>query len=321
MTDQETLNIDVPVIVLTGPTAIGKTALSFALAAEFDCEIISMDSMQVYRYMDIGTAKPTREEQQQVRHHLLDIMNPDEQYNAARFVEDCLVAIQKISTQGRVPLITGGTGLYLSSLINGLFDIVKVSGEVKERLDRLQQLHGPAWIYAELCRVDPVSAARIHENDRQRIRRGLEIFYSTDIPWSSHLKEQASKKTRVHFSRLFAACLTCPRESLYKRIELRTEIMLAQGLIEEVEKLRKLGYGAKLNSMQSIGYRHANQVIDGTWELEEMKSYLVRDTRRYAKRQMTWFRRQNFLHWYNRGEQKKIINDISRRIIKTACKN
>lgn len=321
MTDQETLQVDVPVIVLTGPTAIGKTALSFAIAAEFDCEIISMDSMQVYRYMDIGTAKPTRDEQRQFRHHLIDIINPDEQYNAARFVEDCLVAIQKISRQGRVPLITGGTGLYLSSLINGLFNIIKVSDDVKERLDRMLQLHGPNGLYSELCRVDPISAARIHKNDRQRIRRGLEIFFSTGVPWSSHIQEQKNKKPMVRFSRLFAACLTCPRERLYKRIERRTGIMLAQGLIEEVEKLRKLGYGAGLNSMQSIGYRHANQVIDRTWGLEEMKSYLIRDTRRYAKRQMTWFRRQNFLHWYNRGEQDAILHGISRKIMKTGRNN
>ncbi len=304
------VRIDVPIIVLVGPTAIGKTSLSFSLAAEFGCEIISMDSMQVYRYMDIGTAKPTAEERQRVAHHLLDIVDPDEQYNAARFVADCLEAIKRISSQGKIPLITGGTGLYLSSLINGLFDTVHVSDKVGKRLAQMQEKMELADLYQELCRVDRATGARIHKNDRQRIIRGLEIFYSTGIPWSQHLQEQKTKGPTVLFTRMFAAGLTCAREMIYRRIEQRTAIMLAQGLVEEVESLRNMGFGPDLNSMQSIGYRHANQYIDGVWTFDDMERLLMRDTRRYAKRQMTWFRRIDSLRWYNRENKEKMINDI-----------
>ena len=304
------VRIDVPIIVLVGPTAIGKTSLSFSLAAEFECEIISMDSMQVYRHMDIGTAKPTAEERQRVAHHLLDIVDPDEQYNAARFVADCLEAIKRISSQGKTPLITGGTGLYLSSLINGLFGTVHVLDKVDKRLAQMQEKMELADLYQELCRVDRATGARIHKNDRQRIIRGLEIFYSTGIPWSQHLQEQKTKGPAVLFTRMFAAGLTCAREMIYRRIEQRTAIMLAQGLVEEVESLRNMGFGPDLNSMQSIGYRHANQYIDGVWTFDDMERLLMRDTRRYAKRQMTWFRRIDSLRWYNRENKEKMINDI-----------
>ena len=305
------MQIDIPVIVLVGPTAIGKTALSFQLADRFGCEIISMDSMQVYRYMDIGTAKPSVEEQQACPHHLLDIVDPDEQYNAARFVKDCLAAIKQIAARGRMPLITGGTGLYLSSLLNGLFDTVQVSGEVRGELRRKFCAPDAPDPYDELRRVDPESAARIHKNDRQRVMRGLEIFFSTGTPWSEHLKQQQLRGPLVRFSRLFAVYLTCPRDILYRRIGRRTDVMLAQGLVEEVEKLRNMGYAPGLASMQSIGYRHVNQFLDGKWDREEMKRLLIRDTRRYAKRQMTWFGRMDRLRPHDRRDQEKIISDIS----------
>jgi len=304
------MQIDTPIIVLVGPTAIGKTALSFQLADRFDCEIISMDSMQVYRYMDIGTAKPTKEERKQFPHHLLDIVDPDEQYNAARFVDDCLSVIGQISARGKIPLVTGGTGLYLSSLLNGLFDIVQVSDEVRVRLKQRFCRPGAPDPYEELCRIDPMSAARIHKNDRQRVLRGLEIYHSTGIPWSDYLKKQQKKESSASFSRLFAVYLNCPRDILYKRIDRRTDSMLAQGFVEEVEGLRHMGYGPELTSMQSIGYRHVNQFLDGNWDREMMKSLLARDTRRYAKRQMTWFRRIDRLRPYGRDDQNKIIADI-----------
>ena len=304
------MQIDTPIIILVGPTAIGKTALSFQLADRFDCEIISMDSMQVYRYMDIGTAKPTKEERKQFPHHLVDIVDPDEQYNAARFVDDCLSVIRQISARGKIPLITGGTGLYLSSLLNGLFGTVQVSSEVRVRIKQKFCRPGAPDPYDELCRVDPMSAERIHKNDRQRVLRGLEIYYSSGVPWSKHLEKQKEAEPLIRFSRLFAVYLSCPRDILYRRIALRTDSMLAQGFAEEVEGLRNMGYGIDLPSMQSIGYRHVNQFLDGNWDREMMKSLLVRDTRRYAKRQMTWFRRIDRLRPYSRGDHEKIISDI-----------
>ncbi len=310
MTEPGNIQIDAPVLVLVGPTAIGKTALSFEIVDKFDCEIISMDSMQVYRHMDIGTAKPSKEELRRVRHHLIDLVEPDDQYNAARFVHDCLEAIQAIIGRGKIPLITGGTGLYLTALLNGLFADIPVRNEVQKELEIRLNDKGLAILYEELRLIDPLSAARIHQNDRQRILRGLEIYCSTGIPWSEHLEQQKKRRPPVQFTKLLEIGLTCERELLYRRIEQRSDVMLDQGLIDEVKRLRAMGYAGSLPSMQSIGYRHANQLLDEKWNYDEMKEHLVRDTRRYAKRQLTWFRRNRDLHWYNRSDTLRIVNNI-----------
>lgn len=310
MTATKSVLISEPVLVLTGPTAIGKTAFSFEISRQFACEIISMDSMQVYKYMDVGTAKPTGEELAQVPHHLIDIITPDKQYNAACFVRDCIEALHIITSRGKTPLITGGTGLYFSSLINGLFENIKVSNEVRVSLQEKLNEQGLPFLHAELCRFDPVSGKRIHPHDKQRIIRGLEIFHATGTPWSTHLAMQKTNQAMVRFKKIFTIGLTCERELLYKRINHRSKTMIKDGLIEEVEKLRKIGYNPLCSSMQSIGYRHAGQFIDGNWSREEMVANLARDTRRYAKRQMTWFRRHSDLNWYERTEGKKMISDI-----------
>ncbi len=310
MTIDKPVVISEPVLVLIGPTAIGKTAFSFEINELFTCEIISMDSMQVYKYMDIGTAKPTKEELSQVPHHLIDIITPDKQYNAACFVRDCVEAIKAINGRGNIPLVTGGTGLYLSSLINGLFENIKVKDEVRAGLQEQLDSKGLSFLHTELCRLDSVSGERVHPNDKQRVLRGLEIFYSTDIPWSTHLATQKNNPPAVSFKKMLQIGLTCDRELLYKRIEHRCQIMLKEGLIEEVEKLREMGYKPESSPMQSIGYRHANQLIDGIWSNEEMVANLSRDTRRYAKRQMTWFRRLPALNWYERTMRDKMMADI-----------
>jgi len=314
MNSRRSLQIKTPVIVLVGPTAIGKTKLSLAIASRFDCEIISMDSMQVYRHMDIGTAKPTAQEQQHIRHHLIDIVTPDEQYSAARFIGDCLQAIKEITRQGKIPLITGGTGLYFSALINGLFDNIHVKDEVRIRLNNELEAKGLPCLYKKLCRIDPVSAARIHKNDRHRIVRGLEIFASTGIPWSTHIEHQKRKKPLVRFDQLLAIGLRCERDLLYERIKQRSKAMFRQGLVDEVKGLRAKGYEPSLPPMQAIGYRHVNQCLNGKWTEAVMKEYLVRDTRRYAKRQMTWFRRHDTLRWYERTATKAVIQDINSKI-------
>jgi len=303
-------SIEQLVLVLVGPTAIGKTELSFLLAEQFNCEIISMDSVQVYRFMDIGSAKPGREERKRVRHHLLDIADPDEQYTAANFVRDCLLAVDDICSRGKTPLITGGTGLYLSCLINGLFETIHVEDEVREQIKIALRAKGLAALHRELATVDPTSAKRIHPNDRQRVLRGLEIYRATGIPWSEHLRQQKERGPQVRFSRLYCIGLECERPLLYRRIDQRTEQMLDQGLVDEVTGLRKMGYGPELSSMQSIGYRHVNKYLDDGYDLASMAGDLARDTRRYAKRQMTWFRRQACLHWYDRQEGKSIVNDV-----------
>lgn len=301
------LVIDSPVLALIGPTAIGKTSLSLVMAARFGCEIVSVDSMQVYRSMDIGTAKPSLQEREAVRHHLIDIVDPDEQYDAARFVEDALHAVRRIIADGRIPLLTGGTGLYLKAFIQGLFTVDRADRDspVRERLrERLHQ-EGRTVLFRELTEKDPITAARLHPNDSQRLLRALEIVQTTGIPWSEHLRQQ--EEAPAVFSKLLQIGLNCERPVLYSRIEERTEQMLAQGLLAEVAKLREMGYSSGLTSMQAIGYLHANQYLDGLWDLAEMRRLLIRDTRRYAKRQLTWFRAMPAIHWYEREEGDKVL--------------
>lgn len=301
-----------PIIVLAGPTAIGKTALSLKIVQEFNCEIISMDSMQVYRYMDIGTAKPTPEEQALVPHHLIDIVDPDNQYQAARFVDDALLAIQEICWNERIPLLTGGTGLYLMALLNGLFKSVPVPKIMKEELrERLEQ-EGREELYRELCSVDPETAARIHVNDTHRLLRALEVYHTTGEPWSTHLNRQTKLEKTVTFTNMLQIGLTCDRDLLYQRIEHRSYQMLEMGLVQEVQKLLKMGYGADLNTMQSIGYRHVNNYLAGKWDMETTGKMLVRDTRHYAKRQMTWFFKNNDLSWFQRTEHDKVLSEINK---------
>jgi tRNA dimethylallyltransferase len=303
--------IPTPIIVLVGPTAIGKTELSLKLAAEFDCEIISMDSMQVYRYMDIGTAKVSREEQQQIVHHLIDIADPDEQYDAACFVRDATAAIKTITARGKTPFITGGTGLYLSSLINGLFEEFQVKDEIRNALRERLNKEGREVLHSELLTVDPESGARIHVNDTQRLLRGLEIFYSTGIPWSEHLRRQAQTRRHPVFTRMLQLGLTCDRELLYDRIKIRSIKMMQDAFQQEYEFLLGKGYGRDLPSMQSIGYRHMGACLAGEWDRETATTNLIKDTRRYAKRQLTWFRRQQQFQWYDIHRTDGILKDVA----------
>lgn len=307
--------IDCPVIVLVGPTAIGKTSLSLQLVDRFDCEIISMDSMQVYRYMDIGTAKPSQEEQGLVRHHLLDLVNPDEQYDAARFVKDALQAIDSIAGRKRTVLLTGGTGLYQKALFEGLFTAMPTDQEIRQHLQHRLQEEGREVLHTELCKIDPLSGKRIHKNDTQRLLRGLEIYLSSGRRWSDLLQEQKQKGQVPHFNRVCQVALTCERSELYQRIEKRSNMMIKHGFIEEVEKLRAMGYSEELPSMQSIGYRHVNNLLSGEWDRRTMFEYLLRDTRRYAKRQMTWFGKNKNLRWFNIKQKELVVEKISNSLL------
>ena len=286
----------VPVFVLVGPTAIGKTSISLELAKRFSCEIISMDSMQVYRYMDIGTAKIRPEEQQGIPHYCIDIVNPDEPYDAAQFVADATEKIEQIYNRGNIPLITGGTGLYLKALCDGLFKAPVVPADLREKLQQRLILEGSVVLHNELTLCDAVSAARIHPNDSARIIRGLEIFYATGVPWSKYLASQTPGKTQQAFTfHIFG--LTCERAELYKRIDMRTEKMIAAGLEREVRNLLEMGYQKTVKPMGAIGYKHMLQYLSGEIDHSEMIETLARDTRRYAKRQYTWFNKVNDLSW------------------------
>uniref|UniRef100_UPI004055CBFE tRNA (adenosine(37)-N6)-dimethylallyltransferase MiaA n=1 Tax=Candidatus Electronema sp. TaxID=2698783 RepID=UPI004055CBFE len=306
------MQIDCPVIVLVGPTAVGKTELSFRLAEQFNCEIVSMDSMQVYRGMDIGTAKPTLEERARIPHHLIDIAEPDEQYDAARFVRDALAAIENIAARSKTALLTGGTGLYLKALFEGLFAALPADKAVREQLQVRLAEEGRAALHAELCRIDPAAGARIHPNDTQRLLRGLEIFHTSGRTWTELIEEQKrAGQGRATFSRAYLAGLHCPKEKLRERIAQRSKAMLDQGLLAEVERLRGAGYSPDLPSMQAIGYRHANRLLSGEWTQAEMLEQLIFDTRRYAKRQMTWFSANQELRWFQRDEHELLAAAIS----------
>ena len=302
--------ITVPVLVLIGPTAIGKTALSLEIATRFDCEIISMDSMQVYRYMDIGTAKASQQERALVPHHLIDIVDPDDQYDAARFVNDALRAIDEITGRGRVPLITGGTGLYLAALTKGLFAEIPISAHIRDQLRQRLEQEGRERLHQELCAVDAESGNRVHINDTQRLLRGLEIFTATGIPWSEHLRRQRASTVVRPLTRIMQVGLRCDRALLHERIKERTLGMMSDAFEQEVEGLLASGYTKDLPAMQSIGYRHMLGCILGQVDRATATAELIRDTRRYAKRQMTWFGRCADIRWYDRVQGSQVLTDV-----------
>lgn len=287
------LPIQEPILCLIGPTAIGKTELSLTLAQNYNCEIISLDSMQVYRFMDIGTAKASPEERLQVPHYLLDMVDPDEHYDASRYVTDALQAINVILEKGKQPLITGGTGLYLRALLEGLFEIEPAGDEqLRQELCRKVSEQGSETLYDELRQADPETAEKIHKNDTHRLVRALEIYHLTGKKWSSHIREHHKIKNEGgRFGRFCTIGLTTDRDRLYTRINKRTSKMLKSGLAEEVEGLLARGYNRELKSMQSIGYRHMVEHLLDKVSLTETERLLARDTRRYAKRQYTWFKK------------------------------
>ena len=303
-----------PVLALVGPTAIGKTELSLNLSKEFNCEIISVDSMQIYRYMDIGTAKVSPEERRMIPHHLVDIVDPDEDYNAARFVNDCCEAMVLIQERGAIPLLTGGTGLYFRALRNGLFPSPPTDKTIRNNLVKRLAEEGNSALHDELKMADSSSADRIHPNDSSRIIRALEVFYTTGEPLSEHLRRQKSEAPASRLLNMISIGLTCERGALYERINRRTEQLFEMGLEEEVRGLIKKGYGPELKSMQSIGYRHLICYLEGRWSMDECKELLARDTRRYAKRQYTWFGRDDSIRWFDRSEAREVFSYVEQNL-------
>lgn len=296
-----------PLLILVGPTAIGKTELALELAEEFACEIVGVDSMQIYRYMDIGTAKPSARELARVRHHLIDYVLPDEDYSAARFVVDCQAAVAAIRAKGRIPLLAGGTGLYFSALEHGMFQMPDIPPLVRQGLQAELQAGNREALLRELGERDPHSAARIHANDTYRLLRALEIVRATGKPWSRLIAEhQAARQGRGGGEGMLKLGLSRERQELYQRIDQRVEQMLAGGLLAEVESLLGLGYGADLRPMQSLGYRHMLRYLAGEWSWEESRRMLAQDTRRYAKRQLTWFRADQDISWFSPGQASAI---------------
>jgi len=302
------MHLHFPAIAIIGPTGVGKTALSLAVAERFGCEIVSVDSMQVYRYMDIGTAKVSPAERARVPHHLLDVADPDEEYSVARYIEDAAAAIEGIRQRGHLPLLVGGTGLYLRGLTDGLFEMPPCPETIRQGLrERLAQ-EGAAALHAELARVDPQTAARIHVNDTYRLLRGLEILQATGVSWSAHLA-RGRQDARVPL--ILKIGLTWEREILYERINQRVGQMVEQGLLAEVRELLERGYGPELKPMQAIGYRHMVEYLRGDRDWPATTELLARDTRRYAKRQYTWFRPDPAIHWFEPVRTEEMFSRIN----------
>jgi tRNA dimethylallyltransferase len=284
-----------PVVLLAGPTGVGKTALSLRLASEWNGEIVNADSMQVYKLMDIGSAKPTPEERAQAPHHLIDVVAPDEPFDAGRYAETARPVVDELLRRGKIPLVVGGTGLYMKALLHGVCPGAPGSEEVKEELRRELEERGLDELHAELGRVDPRAARRIHPNDRQRILRALEVYRLTGAPLTEWQERHGFQD--APYRRVVKIFLHRDREELYARIDARVHLMLEQGFIEEVRRLLEMGYGPELKPMQSLGYRQATQYILGNTTLEEAVRQIQQETRRYAKRQMTWFRADPEFQW------------------------
>ena len=281
-------------VVVLGPTASGKTALSVALGQHFDGEIVSCDSVAVYRGLEIGSAKPSAEQRKLVPHHLLDVVDPDAFYTAGDYSRAARAAIAGVVGRGRLPIITGGTGLYLRALLQGLFPGPQRSVALRDRLLRKAETRGPLSLHRILKRIDPASAARIHVNDTAKVIRAIEVTLAAARPMSEAWKEGSQALTGYRVLRLG---LDPARPQLYQRINDRAEDMFAQGLIEETRELRAR-YG-RSPALDSLGYRQAAQYLDGTLTYEQAVAAASQGHRNYAKRQLTWFRREPEVHWLN----------------------
>lgn len=298
-----------PLIVLTGPTAVGKTKLSISLAKAVGGEIISADSMQIYKYMDIGSAKIKPEEMQGVPHYLVDELMPDEEFHIVRFQQMAKAAMEKIYSHGHIPILVGGTGFYIQAVTRDIdfTEAIQEDGYRKE-LESMAEEKGPQYLHQMLREVDPKSAEDIHANNVKRVIRALEFYHQNKTPISSHNEEQKERKSPYNLAYFV---LNAPRELLYERIDRRVDEMLAGGLLKEVEELKTMGYHRGMVSMQGLGYKEILAYLDGEYPLEEAVRILKRDTRHFAKRQLTWFRREPEVTWVNKDEfeyeDKKIL--------------
>ena len=289
-----------PLVILTGPTAVGKTEISIKLAKAINGEIISADSIQVYKHFDIGSAKVTKEEMDGVKHYLIDVLEPDEEFNIYVFKKLALEAMEEIYAKGKIPIIAGGTGFYIQAL---LYDIEFAEEEgdktYRQMLEKKAEEEGVTVIHNMLKEVDPVAADEIHENNLKRVIRALEYYHETGMCISDHNKEQRQKESPYNF-RYYV--LNMDREKLYNRINLRVDIMVENGLVDEVKKLKEMGYGKELNSMQGIGYKEIYDYVDGVYDYDTAIETLKKNTRNFAKRQITWFKREKEVLWLNHEE-------------------
>lgn len=303
-------------IVILGPTAVGKTALSIELAKQLGTEIISGDSMLVYKGMDIGTAKPSLEERQGIPHHMLDIVYPDEEFSVAKFQSMVEDLITKINKKNRVPLLVGGTGLYIKAITDHFtFSPMESDHVLRDNLKRYAEKEGAEKLHQRLAEVDPIAASKLHPNDIRRVIRALEVYQQTGTPIS---ETQKAKEIQAPKYNLFMYGLTLNREILYERINLRVDKMIEESLIDEVKALLSKGYNPQSSALTGLGYKEIIGYLEGQYSLEEAIDLLKRNTRRFAKRQLTWFRQDKRIKWldvenYNNNKEiaKEILDQIA----------
>ena len=288
-----------PLVILTGPTAVGKTALSVALAKAIDGEIISADSMQVYRHMDIGSAKVTKEEMADVPHHLIDVLEPTEDFNVVLFQQMASQAVEEICGRGHIPIVVGGTGFYIQAL---LYDIDFTENDedtgLRRSLEELAGKKGPEALYERLREIDPESCENIHANNVKRVIRAIEFYEKTGKKISAHNQEQRQNSSPYQFAYFV---LNDDRNAVYRRIDARVDLMMERGLLEEVRTLQAMGCKRGMVSMQGLGYKEILSCLEGEISLEEAVYLIKRDTRHFAKRQLTWFRREKEVIWVEKN--------------------
>ena len=307
------LNMKKFFVAIVGPTASGKSDLAVEVAQRIGGEIVSADSMQIYKYMNIGTAKPSSEMLAQVKHHMIDIVEPSEEFSVAMFKDKVTAIMHEIINRGKIPVIVGGTGLFIRSLTDQV-DYSDFSSDDSYRvfLTELAQQHGNDYLHERLHRIDPTIAEKLHANDLRRIIRALEVYRFTGKKLSQWQCEALSSKSEWEYS--IIGITASDRALLYARIEQRVDEMIANGFIEEVKMLLERGFNDKLQSMQAIGYKHLIQYLKGVLSLEEAIELIKRDSRRYAKRQLTWFRRDERIAWYFTDKQSR--DEITAEIVK-----
>lgn len=307
-----------PLLILTGPTAVGKTALSIRLAKEVGGEIISADSMQVYRHMDIGSAKVTAEEMEGVPHHLIDVLDPAEEFNVAVFKRLAKEALKGIYSRGRIPIVAGGTGFYIQALLYDIdFSENEKGDQVRKDLEQLAREKGAEFLHQLLTDIDPESAKQIHANNQKRVIRAVEYYRLTGEKISVHNKREREKQSPYQY---LYYVINTSRDILYRQIDERVDAMLSNGLIEEVTRLSFMGCTRDMVSMQGLGYKEILDYLDGSCTLEEAVSIIKRDTRHFAKRQITWFKRERDVRWLNLPEFDNNREQVLSRILEDVNK-
>ena len=314
-------NKDINLLILLGPTGVGKTDISIKLAQKIpDIEIISADSMQIYKYMDIGTAKPNKSILKTIKHYMIDIVDPAENFDVIRYSKLAIKIILDIFKRGKIAILIGGSGLYITSIIEPLFLGPGKDIAYRKILGKEASIYGKKYLYDKLTKIDPISASKIKPNDLRRIIRALEVYKSTSKT-ISYLQKKASNKNAKFKYHIIG--LKRNRENLYQKINLRVDKMIKDGLIDEVKNLRTRGYKENLNSMQGLGYKQINEYLDGEYDKETAINLIKRDTRRYAKRQMTWFNHKiKNIEWINLDEnnENEVLSKIMTRIIENRNK-